>query len=142
MLACSVAGRIHKAVKIIVGYENHAAASFAPSAQVKGHGNAQHSTRIRCSSVAAVGCSAGAAAFASCLSSSGCHLEVLNLSGCEVADEGAAALATAITGPACAVAAAGTSTGWQQVQHRIALRELKLADNQITAAGDHMRHLT
>jgi hypothetical protein len=85
-------------------------------------------------------CPAGAVALASCLSSTHCQLRVLNLSGCEVTDEGAAALAAAVAGTASSAAAAGAHTGRHSAQGSSAtveqgLQELRLADNEIAAAG-------
>lgn len=78
---------------------------------------------------------------ASCLSSSHCQLRVLNLSGCEVTDEGAAALAAAVVDTALSAATVGTGTDRWSAQASTAtdvqgLQELRLADNQIAAAGE------
>jgi hypothetical protein len=84
----------------------------------------------------------GAAALAACLSSSHHHsLRVLNLCGCEVTDKGAAALAAAVSGDSMADASGAAhsgesgSAGRRPAQHAPCLKDLRLADNQITAAG-------
>lgn len=84
--------------------------------------------------------SPGAAGLAGCLASCRCPLAALCLSGCEVTDEGATALAAAVAGsPAsadAAEAAGAASMGRRSAQHSSSLQELRLADNQITAAGE------
>jgi len=84
---------------------------------------------------------AGAFAVASCLSSCRCKLAVLDLSGCEITDDGAAALAAAIAGSTAAAAVggvgsvSGSGSASRQARASCSLQQLRLADNQITAAG-------
>lgn len=83
---------------------------------------------------------------ASCLPSTHCQLRKLNLSGCEVTDEGAAALAAAVSNNALSAAAVDTGTDRRSAEASTAadlqgLQELRLADNQIAAAGEPIPQL-
>lgn len=108
-------------------------------------GSACHPLRLNtrpCPAPALFPIPTGAAALAACLSSSHGHsLIVLSMCGCEVTNEGAAALAAAVSGDSMAHAndaahsGRSGSTDRRPVQHRPCLQELRLADNQITAAG-------
>lgn len=83
------------------------------------------------------GGAAGAVPLASCLSCPQCRLEVLDLSGCEVTDDGAAALAAAVGAAGSVSSVEHCESGNNHSHTRNSyLRQLKLADNNITGAGE------
>jgi hypothetical protein len=89
----------------------------------------------------------GAMSLAAALAAGGGSLRSLDMSGCELTDTAAAALAgllaavPAAEAPAAAVSAFRSPLKWRSAaaavpaEERVQLQELRLVDNQITSAG-------
>lgn len=86
---------------------------------------------------------AGAMALSAALAAASCNLKCLDLSGCDLTDRAVQALVGLLLPPPAAATASSSRSllkwgmGSAAGHHRTMVEELRLVDNQITAAGVH-----